>query len=60
MNEKFESKKGEMQLIDNDDLDCKGCIYVHSDSTTDCVIYQNGKPGKILCGGKCEHKKMEQ
>lgn len=60
MNEKFETKKGEMQLVENDDLDCKGCIYVHRDSTMDCVMYPKAKPGKILYGGKCEHKKVEQ
>lgn len=58
-NKKFISQPGEMRLVQNDDLDCKDCIYAHSESTIDCVMYQKQKPGKIIYGGKCELKKTE-
>ena len=54
-NEKFISHEGELEQIENSDLDCKDCIYRHKDIGT-CVMYQREKPGKVLYGKKCDKK----
>ena len=57
MNEKFVSKKGEMHLIENAELDCKDCIFAYEDRTIDCIMY-NQKPISILDGNKCDKKEV--
>lgn len=57
-NDKFVSKKGEMQLLKNSDLDCRDCIFANKDETivANCVMYQQQKPGSVIYGGTCDKK----
>jgi hypothetical protein len=54
-NKKFVSKKGEMRLIENSDLDCGDCIFAYDDSTIECVMY-NQKPLNVVNGAECKFK----
>lgn len=54
-NDKFVSKKGEMHLIGNEDMDCKNCIFAYKDNSIECIMYKQ-KPISILDGNHCEKK----
>ena len=54
--DKFTMHEGEMQLLSNDTLICRDCIYC-IDATAVCEKYKDCKPLAVLDGGHCERFK---
>ena len=52
-------------LITNQQLTCANCVYRLNDeknpsNTSKCKIFENCKPDKVLTGGECGEKKVEE
>lgn len=59
IDEKFKKDKLRFNLITNNNLICKDCLYRYDDkdmpcNVSKCEIYQSMKPTGVLDGGDCD------
>ncbi len=59
IDEKFKKDKLRFNLITNNNLMCKDCLYRYDDkdmpcNVSSCEVYQNMKPVTVLDGGNCD------
>ena len=59
MENKFSFQHGEAKKVENQNLDCFGCVLVYPDRVSECVAFHQ-KPISVLKGDKCPKKQYQK
>lgn len=57
MKSKYSFQYGEAKKVENQNLDCFGCVLAYPDRVSDCIAFHQ-KPISVLKGNDCPKKQI--